>query len=74
MDGIVREGEKTMRKIKVSCSKAAYERILYAAVNFFENGVCFLGCNYYTCPAQKDPKLTCGECLRKNIVRMEDNK
>lgn len=58
-------------KIKVSCSKAAYERLLEAAKSYYEDGVCVLGKNYHTCPAMRNPDLTCRECLRKNIVRVE---
>lgn len=60
------------KKIRVSCSKAAYKRILEAAAGYFEDGVCVLGKNYLTCPAMKNPDLTCAECLRKNIVRVEE--
>ena len=60
------------KKIKISCSKAAYERILEAAAGYYENGVCVIGKNYFTCPAMRNPDLQCSECLRKNIVRVEE--
>lgn len=60
------------KKIKISCSKAAYKRILESAASYFENGVCVLGKNYFTCSAMTNRELTCGECLRKNIVRVEE--
>ncbi len=60
------------KKIKISCSKAAYERILESVVSYFEDGVCVLGKGVMTCPAMRNPDLTCAECLRKNIVRVED--
>lgn len=60
------------RKIKIVCSKAAYERLLEAVKSYYEDGVCVLGKNYYTCPAMKNRDLTCKECLRKNIVRVEE--
>jgi hypothetical protein len=59
-------------KIKVSCSKAAYERILECAEGYYERGICILGKNYFTCPAMKKKDYTCAECLRKNIVRVEE--
>ena len=59
-------------KIKVSCSKAAYERLLEAAKSYYEDGVCVLGKNYHTCPAMTNRELTCEVCLRKNIVRVEE--
>jgi len=59
------------RKTKILCSKALYERLIDATKSYHENGVCFLGKNYYTCPGIKDRSLTCDRCLRQNIIRIE---
>ncbi len=60
--------------IEIKCSKAQYKRIITAlSTSGLINGKCVLGKDGYSCPSVngKNPSLTCTECLRKNIVRME---
>lgn len=62
--------------IEIKCSKAQFKRILTSLTEsgmLFDNR-CVLGKTSATCPAVNGskPKLTCKDCLKKNIKRVED--
>lgn len=60
--------------IEIKCSKAQYNRIIYAMANAqLSNGRCVIGKSYQTCPAlYVDKSLTCEACIRKRVKRIED--
>jgi len=58
-------------KIEISCSKAQFERIIFALNNsaIQPDGKCVLGKNQNSCPAinGKEPELTCSQCIKRNV-------
>ena len=59
-------------RVKIACTKAMYERIVTSMESYFEDGRCALGRNYYSCPSiQRDDRITCKQCIRDNVVRIE---
>lgn len=60
--------------IEIKCSKTQFDRIMK---NLTEGGIivknkCVLGKSVYTCPSinGREPKLTCKDCLKRNIKRI----
>ena len=62
--------------IEIKCSKAQFKRILASLTEsgMLFNNHCVLGKSSTTCPATNgsQPNLTCKDCLKKNIKRVED--
>lgn len=53
--------------IKIQCSKAQYKRLIKAGQSYFEDGKCFLGKTFLSCPYIDNKKADCSECIREHI-------
>ena len=59
--------------IEIKCSKAQFYRIKnYLMSSGLIDGKCVLGKNEFNCHFVRGNVQTCTECLKKNIVRKED--
>ena len=59
--------------IKIKCNKTQYNKLITAlsGAALDNKGRCFLGKDHLTCPADMSSSLSCEECLKKNIKRVD---